>query len=771
MLCVALVATVVGYGWGAMDSMQGVYYGHTKPETGPEEWQLLQDHLVTVAKMASQFAEPFNAERLAYLAGLWHDLGKYSEEFQRYIASAGGESAHMETHKGKVDHSTAGAQYAHGILREAGNAAAGTIIAFTIAGHHAGLPPKNSAGRSSLKDRLEKRIPPFEHGLEQLPTVKCDSDIKPPPIRQGHAGFDLAMFIRMLFSSLVDADFLDTEAFMDPGKSVVRLVQTADLRRMRDELAVFMDNLVPDPDSERGRTPVNVARREVLGACLRNAELGRGFYSLTVPTGGGKTLSSLSFALRHAVRNGQRRVIYAVPYTSIIEQTASTFRTVFEEALGERAVLEHHNNYVTDERHPWTRLAAENWDAPLVVTTNVQFFESLFASRTSKCRKLHNIAGSVIVLDEAQMLPVTQLKPTLEALQCLVANYGCTVVLCTATQPALHKRNGFDHGIEDVHEIVPDPRDLYERLKRVNVELHGTVGLADVANWMVERQQALAVVSTKRDASELFAQLRQRSGETNTVYHLSANMCPVHRSTVLEEIRRRLRNGRPCRVVSTQLIEAGVDIDFPVVFRSIAGIDSIAQAAGRCNREGRLPAYGEVHVFQTEQGPPPGFLRNAAQVTERVAPKHPDLLGLDAVHHYFDEFYLHKEMDEKGVSSLTSSSRLARSLDFDFPEIDQRYRLIDDDSESLVVPLDDYARGLVKKVEQNWGAREALRKLQVYTVSVRSKRMRELEENGAIRRVCDEYPVLERMALYDRKYLGLTVGPVDDYSPNELMLG
>lgn len=751
--------------------MERVYYGHTRPGAGPDEWQLLHEHLTTVAKWASQFAEPFGAERLAYLAGLWHDLGKYSDEFQRYISSAGGDSAHMETLKGKVDHSTAGAQYAHRNLQDAGIGAAGTVIAFIIAGHHAGLPPKRSAERSSLEDRLEKKVPPFEHGLEYLPSVEIGSDIKPPPIRHDHSGFDLAMFIRMVFSALVDADFLDTEAFMDPDKSETRSIPRPDLPRMRDVLTHFMENLAPSPDSYAEQTPVNIARREVLEACLESAELSPGFYSLTVPTGGGKTLSSLSFALKHAVTNGQRRVIYAVPYTSIIEQTADTFREVFLEELGQGVVLEHHSNHVTDERHPWARLAAENWDAPLVVTTNVQFFESLFASRTSKCRKLHNIARSVIVLDEAQMLPVTQLRPTLEALQSLVANYGCTIVLCTATQPALHKRDGFEHGLENVHEIVPDPATLYERLKRVNAELHGTVSLEVVADWMVEHEQALTVVSTKRDASELFTQLQGRCGEHNGVYHLSANMCPVHRSAVLGEIRARLRTGDSCRVVSTQLIEAGVDIDFPVVFRSMAGIDSIAQAAGRCNREGRLQGLGEVRIFQTEQGPPAGFLRNAAQVTERIAPRHSDLLGLDAVHHYFDEFYLHKEMDEKGVSAATRGAKLARTLDFDFPEIDRKYRLIDDDSEPLIVPLDNYARDLINKLEQNWRAREALRKLQRYTVSVRSRRMRELEENGAIRRVCEEYPVLERMTLYDRKNLGLTVGPVDEYSPDELMLG
>lgn len=749
------------------------YYAHTKSDTGSEGWQRLSDHLVNVAEMASEFAQPLQADKLAYIAGLWHDIGKYSKEFQRYIGSEDGDSAHMETQKGKVDHSTAGAQYADRVSREASIGWAGAIIAFAIAGHHAGLPPKSSAERSSLKDRLDKRIPAFEHGLEYLPNVDLVSELRFPPVRRerDHSGFDLAMFIRMVFSALVDADFLDTEAFMDPGRSSLRLVQGPDIRRMSEMLDGYMSTLAPDPDSEHGRTPVNVARREVREACLRRADSAPGFYSLTVPTGGGKTLSSLSFALRHAVTNGQRRVIYAVPYTSIIEQTADTFRTVFRHEIGEEAVLEHHSNYATDESHPWARLAAENWDATLVVTTNVQFFESLFGSRTSKCRKLHNIARSVIVLDEAQMLPVAQLAPTLEALKSLVANYGCTVLLCTATQPALHKRDGFDHGLEHVHEIVPDPANLYERLKRVNVELHGTVSLDSVADWMVEREQGLSVVSTKRDASELFAQLRERCGEDGGVYHLSANMCPVHRSTVLEEIRGRLQNGDRCRVVSTQLIEAGVDIDFPVVFRSIAGIDSIAQAAGRCNREGRLAGYGEVHVFQTEQGPPPGFLRNAAQVTERIAPKHSDLLGLDAVHHYFDEFYLHKEMDQKGAGAATRGSSVVRTFDFDFPDIDQKYRLIDDDSESLIVPLSERARKLIESLERNWGARDALRKLQLYTVSVRSRRMRELEENGAIRRVCDEYPVLERMALYDRKYLGLTVGPADEYSPDELMLG
>ncbi len=393
-------------------------YAHTKPGCRIEEWQPLEEHLTNVAKMARRFAENFGAGKWAYYAGLEHDLGKSSHEFQQKLVVSGDIDAHIER-MGRVDHSTAGAQYAYKILKDAGK-----IIAYTIAGHHAGLPNGKSNEDACLIKRLEKNIPDYNLLFESINVDDLSPRDLPIKVDKNRFGFQISFFIRMLYSCLVDADFLDTEHFMDEEKSRWRSGYEP-LTALQDKLNLYLDRFpkkVPP-------LSINDYRREILNACLEASECTPGLFSLTVPTGGGKTLSSLAFALKHALSYGKTRIIYVIPYTSIIEQNAAVFRKI----LGSNSVLEHHSNYDHSEEDHRSRLACENWDAPLIVTTNVQFFESLFSNRSSRCRKIHRIANSIVILDEAQMLPVSLLKPCLEAIRELSLNYGTTAVLCTAT--------------------------------------------------------------------------------------------------------------------------------------------------------------------------------------------------------------------------------------------------------------------------------------------------------------------------------------------------
>jgi CRISPR-associated endonuclease/helicase Cas3 len=436
--------------------------------------------------------------------------------------------------------------------------------------------------------------------------------------------FQFSFFVRMIYSCLVDADFLDTELFMDVEKASWRHGYPS-IEYMNEQLQSYLGELT----SHALPTPINSYRTDILKQCLAAASQQPGLFSLTVPTGGGKTLSSLAFALKHALQFGKKRVIYVIPYTNIIEQNAAVFRTI----LGADAVLEHHSSFEPDEEDRRSRLASENWDAPLVVTTNVQFFESLFASRSSRCRKIHRIATSVVVLDEAQMLPVPLLKPSLEVLRELALNYGTTIVLCTATQPALSTSETFKDGLENVREIVNEPAALYHSFKRVQTVKLPLLHDEELAGRLNEYRQVLCIVNTRRHARRLYELLPDRAG----CHHLSALMCPAHRTGVLNRVRTALGSGDPCRLVSTQLVEAGVDIDFPVVYRSLSGVDSIAQAAGRCNREGKMADLGKMFVFTPEAGLPPGYFRQSAETAKAVLRHHVDPLSPEAVHAYFEQ--------------------------------------------------------------------------------------------------------------------------------------
>ncbi len=709
------------------------YYAHSTDSADKSEWQTLEEHLRNVAGMAEEFAAVFGAGEWGRTAGLLHDSGKATRAFVRRLE---GEAI-------RVDHSTFGAQLARDRTGRLG-----LLLSYMIAGHHGGLPD-GGVQEGELHHRLKYGKVPGD--VELLPVVDGKRKLL-PPFRlnpEGHAVFSLAFFTRMLFSCLVDADFLDTEAFCSPEKKVDRPVadprQISILKsKLDDYLAGLVENAAP--------TPVNLQRREILAQCRATARRPRQIFSLTVPTGGGKTLSSLAFALDHAVANGQRRIIYAIPFTSIIEQNAG----VFQQILGREAVLEHHCNYKEKddpEEAAYERrrgLAAENWEAPLVVTTNVQFFESLFSNKPSRCRKLHNIADSVIVLDEAQAIPTEYLEPCLLALRELVEHYGCSVVLCTATQPALDDRNGLRTFLPEIREIIDTPQQYYNALRRTRVEFVGQLPDTVLARRLADESQVLCIVSTKAQARTLFEQLQGEDG----VYHLSTNMYPEHRRRVLDEIRTRLKATpkQACRVISTSLVEAGVDLDFPAVYRAMAGLDSIAQAAGRCNREGRLNECGElgrVYVYVPKKPPRMPWLKRCATRAEETLRSLPeaDPLGLVAMRRYFELLYDVQDLDKKQIVRRLNP-QLTPELYFPFREVAQDFRFIEDESIGVIIPQEPEAEELVRRLYYTEHPGAILRKLQQYTVAVRVREFSTLDAAGALEVIDGKFPVLRNLRAY-----------------------
>lgn len=699
---------------------------------------LLADHLRAVAGMAADFSQAFDAvtvtRRWAYLAGLWHDLGKYRDGFQRYLQQSDNPDAHIEGKVGgrEKTHSAAGALWSLQVFEKthgANGKLAAQVLAYLIAGHHAGLDDWDGG----LKERLAQadcQTELQEALTAQPPASILESGDFVPDLRQipgGAAGF--ALWVRLLFSCLVDADFLDTEAHFDAGKPARR-----DGFPTLDQMRVALDAHMTAKTASATPSTVNTLRSDILRQCHDKAALPAGFFSLTVPTGGGKTLSSLAFALTHAQTHGKRRVIYAIPYTSIIEQTADVFREVFK-TLGDEVLIEHHSQADAADRDETarSRLACENWDAPLVVTTNVQLFESLFAAKTSRCRKLHNIVNSIIVLDEAQQLPPEFLQPILDALNLLVKHYGVTVVLCTATQPALNSTDYFDkskdlRGLENVREIIDNPDALFDALKRVDVALpqdwNTSTPWADTAAQLATEDCVLAIVSTRKAAREL-----QRLLPSDTL-HLSALMCGAHRKAVIDHIKTRLNAKRegndlqPLRVVSTQLVEAGVDIDFPVVYRALAGLDSIAQAAGRCNREGRLDGKGRVVVFVPPEPPPLGHLRKGAQACiSTLHGQHADPLARALFATYFRQFYSTVDLDSKEIVAKLKVE--SKTLSVEFRSAADAFRLIDDqDSASVIVRYAEHRDEIEKllgMLAAEGPARWLMRKLQRYTVSIHKR--------------------------------------------------
>ena len=713
--------------------------------------QPLLEHLTAVSELASRFAREFGCPEWAGIAGLWHDMGKYSEEFQKYIRSASGLGGQAVSKPGRVDHSTCGAAKACEKFNGPGR-----LLAYVIAGHHAGLPDweTESSGMSGLRQRLGKRTP-LSRPPDSLMSQALPSE-RPKP------GADPSMWIRMLFSCLVDADCLNSEAFAVPAKARLREGYAS----LKSLLPMFED-FMRKKQASSDKTAVNLIRAEVLRQCILKANEQPAIFSLTVPTGGGKTLSSMAFALNHALKYGKRRIIYVIPYTSIIEQTSDQFREIFG-----NAVLEHHSNIeipkTDDEAFRKADLASENWDAPIVVTTSVQFFESLYASRTGRCRKLHNIVNSVVILDEVQLLPPDLLNPILKVLAELHKNYGVTLLLSTATQPAFTPVRTLDFdfpGLPGMTEIVNDPSSLHEQLKRVEVrvppDLNKAIPWQELAAELSKYLTVLCVVSRRDDCRKLHSLMPQGT------IHLSALMCGAHRSEVIKAIKERLKRGEPTRVVSTQLVEAGVDLDFPVVYRALAGLDSIAQAAGRCNREG-LRTKGKVVVFVPESKMPAGILRQAAEIGRRLlADGKDDPLAPERFAQYFKELYWLRG-DRLDASGILQDLAPDSEFRFSFRTAAAKFHVVD---ESLYAPVivrygegGDLLRTLTKHGPEKW----LMRKLQRHVVNVPKYMLAKLKGTGEVEEPFEGIYIQSSLGDYDD-----AVGLICDrqqLSPDDLVI-
>ncbi len=750
--------------------LSDVFYAHSplggnrdNPDTidpDTEDWQRwhrLSKHLYGTADRAAAFAAKFGAADFGHVVGLLHDIGKYSQQFQDRLRGS----------RKRVEHSTAGAKMA--VERWAHT---GKLIAFGVAGHHAGLANgQSSTTIRSLHERLnDPRIPLLDNIWEQeitLPQQLPQPSLKIRDHERDRNGFQCAFLVRMLFSCLVDADRLDTACYYDKlDERTPPRGQHPSLAKLREQLNQHLIGKL----NEASASPVNQQRREILAHVRRQAEQEPGVFSLTVPTGGGKTLTSLAFALDHALAHSLDRVIYVIPFTSIIEQTAAVFREALG-AEGTEAVLEHHSAFDESEntkregldKH---RLAVDNWNAPVVVTTAVQFFESLFANRPSRCRKLHNIARSVIILDEAQTLPKTLLRPCVAALDELALNYRATIVLCTATQPALAETadpaRSFSGGLRNVRELAPDPKKLAAQLRRVRVSYAASLSDAELSVQLQAEEQVLCIVNNRRHARTLY----DRIAPAGNAYHLTTWMCARHRRAVLQQVRDCLTRHQPCRLVATSLVEAGVDVDFPAVYRAEAGIDSIAQAAGRCNREGRRdPDDSQVVVFAAEerwQAPPE--LRRYAAVGRGILRRYPqDPLSLEAIEAYFREVYWlkesghHSELDDHNI--LSQFRECADTLDFPFATVADQFCMIENFMQPVIIPsqaldktdatTDEWIKGL--SYAKSLG--KIARQLQPYSVNVPPRERTKLIVAGAARTIRerelgDQFVVLSNLNLY-----------------------
>jgi len=719
-------------------------------EGPPSEWQLLADHLHAVAVLAARFCEPFQSAEWGRLAGRWHDIGKALPEFQQRLR---GQSI-------KVDHAAVGAAFA---ARQRL-----VPLAFAIAGHHSGLP--NRTDSQGENRPLAQRIESGAQGLDRIDiqdiAAPPEQTAKPPSFLEhatdGNARLrHVEFWTRFLFSALVDADRLDAESFQSPEAGFAR--QGFDsIVSLRERLDAFIARKVEAIPPDQRNSSVNTVRARVLADCRSAAALAPGAFALTAPTGAGTTLAGLAFALHHAELHDLRRVIVVIPYTSIIEQNAAQY----EAAVGQSNVVQHHSGFDVDAQSANLDLrtrerlerATENWDAPIVVTTSVRFFESLFASSPGQCRRLHNVSRSVILLDEVQSLPPGFLLPIVDGLSELTRNYGCSVVLSTATPPSLAKTESMPLGLESVRPILRDVPEIFRQLRRVQFEWPDpgapAVDWSSLAQEIAPHHQVLAVVHTRADARRLAQELRERTNDE--VLHLSALMCGAHRSNVLGRVRELLRAGRPCRLVSTQLIEAGVDVDFPLVYRCLGGMDSIVQAAGRCNREGRLEK-GRVVLFRAPSKPPPGTPRKALEATEALMARHgtafvpDDVAVIDA---YFRSLYFRETLDAANIQ--------AERQQFNFENVGRLFHLIEDGyTQSLVVPYCD-ALARLAEIRTSGPSRASMRRLQPYLVNIPKRLLEHWVQRGV---AAQEQGVFHLVPGYHDLYRD-DVGLLPDESPS-----
>ena len=692
------------------------------------EGQSIEAHLKGTGELAETFAAEFGAAANGKLCGLAHDIGKYSDEFQ--LRLRGGK---------KVDHATAGAIECFKIKA--------AFEAVCVIGHHSGLPNvgHKDADTTESQTFFGRKLRAEQGGIPDY-RKNWNGHIALPQdyFRPSGRGFATAFYIRMLYSCLVDADYIDTETFMngDAGRG-----NYEPLSALCDKLTAYISKW-NNPTRE-----IDILRQKILNSCIEKASAPRGIFSLTVPTGGGKTVASMAFALNHAAANSMKRIIYVIPYTSIIEQNAKVFRDI----LGQENVVEHHSSVSyelsenADELEYRSALATENWDAPVIVTTAVQFFESLYANRSSKCRKLHNIANSVIIFDEAQMIPSNNLRPCVAAIAELVRAYNATAVLCTATQPAIDEMLLEYSKKESVVELCPDVDGMFEKFRRTSFEKEGRLTTDELVSRLESQQQVLCIVNTRKFAQEVYEALPSEGR-----FHLSTLMCPVHRKQKLDEIRERLKSGKTCRVVSTSLIEAGVDVDFPRVFREMAGLDSILQAAGRCNREGKRSAESSiVTVFESENKVNKliAVNRDAAEETVRDWTQ-PNTTS--TIERYFKAYrdFLRND-DKSGVIAASEKGISGCGLPFEW--IAKEFKLIDQNTFTVYISVGE-GKELISRLREGERSRELYRKAGMYSVSIYENHFNALINAGAAEPFGDDAAILTDLSLYsDEKGLATDV--------------
>ena len=672
-----------------------------------ERTQTLKDHLCGTAELAGHFAGRFGKSDWGYACGMLHDIGKYSLAFQDKIKNNSNR---------QVDHSTAGAKACF----EKGGMY--SFMSYCIAGHHSGLPDYGSSSdpgnAPTLQGRKKKHIEDCdayksEIHIPEIKTLPFDPKNSPDP------DFSLSVFIRMLYSCLVDADFLDTEYFMKEGRTQRETGEesSALLEKMKKHVAGWLLN--EDTETVNGR------RTEILRHCIECGHKERGIFQLTVPTGGGKTIASLAFALQHAVENQMDRVIYVIPYTSIIEQNAAVFRKI----LGEQNVLENHYNvdYESTEELKPMQLASENWDKPVVVTTNVQFFESLFANKSSKCRKLHNIANSVIIFDEAQMLPTDYLKPCIAVMEELAANFGSSIVLCTATQPAL---SPFFQRKMPVTELCPRVEEQFRFFERVTFQNVGTISEDELIEKLQKEEQALCIVNTKKRAQRLYQKMK---GEG--VFHLSTAMYPKHRRRVLDKIRQLVKDGEKCILISTSLVEAGVDLDFCTVYRQLAGVDSMIQAAGRCNREGKRAAQDSfAYLFQFEEKEYVPGQQLQTDVSKMLLSEGEDISSLHGIEKYFEALYHFRgeSLDKKKIFEEFKDKR------YNFAKAAKEFKLIEENALTVFISREEEAEELLWQIKYQGYTKSGMRKAGQYCVQLYENDIEKLQGAGMLRPVSED---------------------------------
>lgn len=695
------------------------YYAHISEDN---QKQTVNDHLHGVAERSAHFAKAFDAEEHGKRVGLAHDIGKCTDAFQRRLN--GGP---------KVDHSTAGA-----VLCAKRNE---PLTAICVAGHHSGLPDfgnakTDMAGDATLIGRIKKYLSQGDTIQEDWETILLDS-VPEPDFHQN--GFYRSLWGRMLYSCLVDADFLDTETFMR-GSPAPRDGYEP-LPTLLEKLNCYVERWGP-PKNE-----LNELRNTVLKDCIKAGQQDKGLFTLTVPTGGGKTVSSVAFALHHAIEHKMERIIYVIPYTSIIEQNADVFREIF----GENNVIEHHSesqfnnaeDLEEDKKH--LALAAENWDAPIIVTTSVQFFESLYANRSSKCRKLHNIANSVIIFDEAQMLPIPHLLPCTAVIGTLAAHFNASAVLCTATQPFISDLLTRFAPDLPVREICGNADMLFKKLQRTTYERTDNTSVESLVEKLSAHSQVLCIVNKRATAQILFDLLPEDGS-----FHLSTLMYPQHRQRTLEEIRRRLRTGEPCRVISTSLIEAGVDVDFPTVFRELAGLDSVVQAAGRCNREGKRPVKDSIVTVFELDAPAPTMLRVNIGAANEALSGNRGLFSPETVNRYFTALrsFFSNGIDKTNAVKYLSEGKAG--CDLPYRQVAEDFHLIDNNTRTVYIICDRSADDITA-IREGYADKNTYRRAGKYSVEVYENHYRELLSAGDIVEIAPGSAYLANQEQYREK--------------------